>query len=164
MKTDRNIKHGPNSTYLDTTNFSPDECDGVSELISIVNDGCDITSTNYFDTISGMAGQFFLSGNAGVARLLIPDSMLHAIAEMQTGKFCVLTSGLFLGQPSIEIMFEDHTRAPFAMFISQEQCDFRLQKSKEEFRLAAWTRTGKVGEWRAFQRVGKPLPYRQPWK
>ena len=164
MKADRQIEHGRNGTYLETTRLSASASSAVSQFITIGNKGGDVMSTNYFDNPLALAGLYYLSGNAGVARLLVPDSLTRTIAEMQTGLFCVLTSGLYKGRSSIEIMFEDQTRAPFSLFIPQEQCDFRLQKSSKPFRLAAWTRTGKVGEWEAFERIGKRLPCLQPWK
>ena len=165
MKSDRHIQHGPNGTYLDITKFSTDDSkQGAHELLIFENNGGDIASTNYFDSTWGKAGMYFLTGNAGIARLLIPDSELHSIPEMKTGKFCVITSGLYMGQPSLEIMFDDLTRAPFAMHMPQSQCDFRIQGSRKPMELSAWTRSGKVGQWRAFQRTGKNLPCLQPWK
>ena len=165
MKTNQQIQNGLGGTYVNTTRFSPDEGDsGVSGIICIVNDGGEIQSTNYFDTLRGKAGMYYLSSNAGVARILIPDNETHVVREMKTGKFCVLTSGNYNGQPSVEIMFEDLSSSPFSMCIPQDNCDFRLQNSRKQFNLTAWTRTGKVGEWGAFERVGKKLPCLQPWK
>lgn len=165
MKSDRQIQLGLNGTYVDTTSFLADKVErGVSEMIIFENDGADITSTNYFDSPWGQAGMYFLSANAGVARLLIPDNEIQTIREMQTGKFCVLTSGVYMGQSSVEIMFEDLTRAPFAMFLPKAQCDFRIENSRKPMSLSAWTRTGKVGQWTAFQRTSKKLPCLQPWK
>jgi hypothetical protein len=61
-------------------------------------------------------------------------------------------------------MFEDHASAPFAIFMSQQQSDFRVRNSQVPFKLTAWTRSGKVGEWDAFERVGKRLPCLQPFE
>jgi hypothetical protein len=165
MKTDRQLQHGPDGTYQDITRFSPDAGkQGASQLLYFGNDGGDIESTNYFDTVWGSSGIYYLSANAGVARLLIPDSQKQAIREMQTGKVCVLTSGVCNGQVSVEIMFDDLTRSPFSLCLPQSQCDWHPRASKKPFRLTAWTRSGKVGEWTAFERVGKRLPNLQPWK
>ena len=153
----------PDGTYLDTTKIPAKQFGALWQPIIIGNKGGDIRSTNYFDNPLATAGLFFLSGNAGTARLLIPDNMIHTVAEMQTGEICVLTSGIYEGSPSIEIMFEDHASAPFTIFMSQQQSDFRVRNSQVPFKLTAWTRSGKVGEWEAYERIGRFLPCRLPW-
>ena len=164
MNSDHPFKRDRNSTHLEIIRALFDGDSQESRAITISNDGGEITSTNYFDSPWAEAGLCYLSGNAGVARLLIPDSQKHTIVEMQTGKFCVLTTGLFKGTPCIEIMFDDKSRAPHAVVITQDMCDFSLQSSRTPIKLSAWTRNGKVGEWTAFERAALRLPCLQPWK
>jgi hypothetical protein len=130
---------------------------GAKELrvISISNDDSEIIISNYFNSPWAEAGLCYLSGNAGAARLLVPDSYAHTVPSMHTGKFCVLTTGRFKGRDCIEIMFDDKSRAPFSVVIEQQMCDFSIQPSRTPFKLSAWTRTGKVGEWTAFERAAK---------
>ena len=164
MNSDHQFKRDPNSTHMEIIRALFDEDSDETRAIIIRNDGPEITSTNYFDSPWAEAGFCYLSGNAGVARLLIPDSQQHTISEMHTGKFCVLTTGLFKGKACIEIMFDDKSRAPHAVVMTQDMCDFSIQPSRTPFKLSAWTRNGKVGEWTAFERAAKRLPYLQPWK
>lgn len=165
MKSDRHFQHGPHGTYVDVTRFSLEEAEqGAPGLLIIENDGGDITETNYFDSPMGRAGMFYMSANAGVARLLIPDAEVHQLSEMKTGKLCVLTSGVYQGQSSVEVMFDDGSNTPFVLYLSTDQCDFRVSGDRARTTLTAWTRSGKVGEWPAHQRVGKHLPNLKPWK
>ena len=165
MKSDRHSQHGPNGTYVDVTHFSLDESEqGVSGLLVFENDGGDIVNTNYFDSPMGKAGMYYMSGSAGVVRLLVPDTEVRCISEMKSGKLCVITNGVYQGQSSIEVMFDDRSRSPFAMFIEAGQCDFRVCNDRARMTLAVWTRSGKVAEWPAYQRVGRQLPNLQPWK
>ena len=165
MKSDRRFQHGPNGTYAEVTQFSLEEAEqGVSGLLVFENDGGEIVNTNYFDSPMGKAGMYYTSASAGVVRLLVPDTEVRCISEMKTGKLCVITSGVYRGQSSIEVMFDDRSRSPFAMFIEEGQCDFRVCNDRARMTLAAWTRSGKVAEWPAYQRVGKKLPNLQPWK
>lgn len=165
MKSDRRFQHGPNGTYMDTTYFSFDEADrNAPGPIIFENKGCDLVKTNYFDSTMGSAGLFYLSANAGVVRLLIPDNEVHRLSEMKTGKLCVITSGLYQGRSSVEIMFDDGTGAPFTLYVQAGQCDFGVGRDRTRGTLTAWTRSGKVGEWPAHQRVGRHLPNLKPWK
>ena len=165
MKSDRRFHHGPNGTYVDINHFSLEETEQHSlGLLVFENDGGDITETNYLDSPMGSAGMFYMSGNAGVVRLLVPDTELRQLSEMKTGKLCVLTSGVYRRQPSIEVMFDDGSNTPFVLYLSTDQCDFRVSGDRTRTTLTAWTRSGKVGEWPAHQRVGKQLPNLKPWK
>lgn len=165
MKSDRRVQHGPNGTYMDTTHFMLEEAEqSATGLLVFGNHGGDIINTNYFDSAMGKAGMYYLSGNAGVVRLLVPDSEVQQIFEMRTGKLCVVTSGVYRGQSSVEIMFDDGTRAPFAIYISIGQSDFRVGTDRDRKTLAVWTRSGKVAEWPVYQRAARNLPHLQPWK
>lgn len=54
-------------------------------MIHIENQGAEIASTNYWDTPHAQRGFCYLSGNAGVWRLLVPEAQAALLAEMRTG-------------------------------------------------------------------------------
>ncbi len=164
MSADRQFKRDRSSAHMEIIRALFDEDADETRTITISNAGAEIIGSNYFDSLWAEAGLCYLSGNAGAARLLIPDSQTHTISAMRTGRFCVLTTGLFKGVPCIEIMFDDGSRAPHAVIITQDMCDFSFQPSRTAFKLSAWTRNGKIGEWTAFERAAKRLPCLQPWK
>ena len=73
----------------------------------IENNGSEILSSNFWDSETS---NFFLSVNAGAARLLIPDSRIDEIGKMVTGKQVILSRGPCWPQAdkdAIEIMFDD---------------------------------------------------------
>lgn len=165
MKTTHQHQTGANGTYLSTQHTVPEPDDfHDSGLILVCNDGADIESTNYFDLAPARAGLLFLTWNASVARLLVPDSLAYAIPEMKTGKHCVISRGNWMGRDALEIMFDDDSRAPFSLKIEAHQCDRMVRPDPAPFELTAWTRAGKVGRWSANYRVVKKLPCLQPWK
>lgn len=164
MNFDRQFKRDRNFTQMVITRALFDEDSDETWAITISNDGAEITSTNYFDSPWAHEGLCYLSGNAGEARLLIPDSQQNTVSLIHTRTFCVLTTGLYMATPCIEIMFQGKFAPPFAVGLTQEMCDFSIQPSRMPFKLSAWTRNGKVGEWTAFERAAKRLPYLQPWK
>lgn len=163
MKTERQMSTGSNGTYTEITHLNLEGGSGQSELLTIENDGENILASNYFDLPTAQSGFLFLIRDACVDRLLIPDSQLHLIGEMKTGLHCVTTNGIYRGHDSIEIMFDDRSASPFALYLSLGQCCGSARKRKGPSKLSAWTRDGKVGEWTAYQRNGKKLPNLQPW-
>lgn len=163
MKFEREFAIGTNGTYAATTHLNLAGARGHSELLTIENDGENILATNYFDLPSAQLGFFFLVRDAFVDRLLIPDSQLNYIREMKTGLHCVITSGIYREHESIEIMFDDRSSSPFALYLSTNQCLGDARRRSGPSKLAAWTREGKAGEWTAYQRKGKKLPNLQPW-
>jgi hypothetical protein len=64
----------------------------LRKLITIGNNGADLASTNYWQTEHAQTGKFYLSGNAGTWRLLVPEAAEHMLSEMQTGSR-VMTAG-----------------------------------------------------------------------
>lgn len=164
MKTNQ-IRHVGNGTYVDVIHGiqeAHDDC--ANPMLFFGNNHGDITETNYFDTESASRGFMYLSWNASVARLLVPNSQLHTIKEMRTGKYCVISRGKLAGADALEIMFEDGSKAPFAICIETGQTDRLITDDNKPFTVAAWTRSGKVAEWNGKYRVVAKLPCLQPWK
>jgi hypothetical protein len=120
-------------------------------IITVGNRGQDISleETNYWNTEMAHRGRLFLSWNAGVGRLLVPDCLTSAIPEMLTGKLAVISRGAWpAGQKAdaIEIMFDDDSNDPFSIHLYVEQCSQMLPDSDigTEFPFTIWTRNGKV--------------------
>lgn len=163
MKLEREFSIGSNGTYRATTQLNLGGEQGRSELIRIENEGENILATNYFDLPSAQLGFFLLVRDAHVDRLLVPESQRHYIGEMKTGRHCVITSGIYRGHESIEIMFDDQSSSPFALYLSLDQSCGSARRRRGPSKLSVWTRDGKAGEWTAYQRNGKKLPNLQPW-
>jgi hypothetical protein len=93
-------------------------------MITFLNDGIVLQSTNYFDTPMAKAGEFYLSWNAGCARFLVPDIQKHLLPEMKTAKQILLAPI----PGGLEIVFDDGSDLPFLIHIAQEQTDRILTK------------------------------------
>ena len=111
-------------------------------LIIITNDGQSISSTNYWDTEHAEHGLFFMSGNAGAWRLLVPDMHKPVLADMATAKVVEIELGFKQGQRAVTIWFDDKTPTPFQLCISAEQMDRRLVRGKKKQPLFVYTRDG----------------------
>jgi len=134
------------------------------ELIQIDNNGQKIRGTNYFDTEWAKRGMFFLSWNAGAARLLIPDSQKKFIREMKTAKHIVFTRPPLLPDLTLQIVFEDNSPNPFVMTLPLDQVDFNPYPTlKSHFVLTAWTRKGLQGGWSAKYQQGYCDGFELPW-
>ncbi|MDX5979562.1 hypothetical protein [Vreelandella alkaliphila] len=111
-------------------------------MIKIANDGEDIASTNYWGMPHAQRGLLYLSGNAGIWRLLLPAaSEGEMLPEMRTGKSVTI-------EPSIQsaecwdIVFEDGTDSPFAVALDKRQVDRAVEPG--ECRLTVWGESGKL--------------------
>ena len=114
--------------------------------LMIGNNGYKIASTNYYDTEMNAQGGFYLSGNAGALRLLVPDSMLSQLDEMKTGKSVEIevhenAEPGALDKLQYQIYFEDGTSQPFAIFLSSHQTDRALSGIKR-CKFLVYTRDG----------------------
>ncbi len=135
----------------------------MDDLIAIENNGPLIASTNYWTSDHAQRGLFFLSWNAGAARLLVPEACLGDLSEMQTDKTVVITRGNLDGHDALEILFDDGTDSPFALNISTKQCDRLVPETPEAFVFIAWGETGELARWTAHYRVRKALPCLEQW-
>lgn len=113
---------------------------GYANMISISNNGQQITSTNYWETTSARKGLCFMSLNAGEIRLLLPDASLDLLPEMQTGKRITIEHSMSSSQ-CVDIVFEDGTDTPFFIALDKRQMDFKMKKgTKHPF--AVWGSQG----------------------
>lgn len=139
-------------------------------VLQIENREGDILSSNFWDSEYAKRGAFFLSINAGAARLLIPDNRISEVKEMETGKLVILSRGPWpegRKKEAIEILFEDYSEASYSMHLGSEQVDRLLPPSDngKDIIFSAWTR----GAVKLFERPGKfrtvrRLPWLKPWE
>lgn len=137
-------------------------------MIEIHNDGPAISGTNYWDTEHAGAGYFYLSWNAGAARLLVPDTRVGEIAEMRTGEYVILSYGPWTdqgGRPAWELLWEDGSDAPYALHLVEEQTDRRPPEADQGGGLivTAWTRGGLAATWPGKYRRVREIPCLRPW-
>ena len=117
------------------------------QMLTIVNSGQAIAETNYWDSQYARNGLFYLSWNAGVARLLVPDNQQCALRELCSARLVMLSQGVApIGgeREALELKFEDDSDAPYCLRLSTRQTD-RPRAPIDQgggFHLAVWTRGG----------------------
>jgi hypothetical protein len=142
-------------------------------LIEVQNHGPLLLSTNYWESPLAERGLVFCSVNAGAIRLLLPPQRYGDLAEMRTGKFCVLSRGPWPAErkpEAIEIMCEDGSDTPYSLHLTPESFDLlpAEPESGKEWTLAVYVaKDGKphksmerVCHWRRVDR----LPCLKEWK
>lgn len=109
-------------------------------MYTFENDGAILQRTNYFDSPAAEEGEFYLTWNAGCARLLIPDNQKHLLAEMRHTK--LVSISLITG--GLEILFDDETDSPFVIQIAKEQMDLEVSKEDvgKQFQFSIYIRVG----------------------
>lgn len=108
-------------------------------MIEIVNDGPGIVRTNYWDLEHARRGLCYLSGNAGVWRLLVPPEAETMLAEMKTGHRVSIEPSVHLAG-HVDVVFEDGTDYPFSVAVDPKQVERKLEAG--DCYLAVWTRRG----------------------
>lgn len=137
-------------------------------MIAIINDGQSIRETNYWYTDQAKAGYFFLSWNAGAGRLLVPDSQLAALREMESAGMVIVSAGKWSaegGRDALELLFEDGSDHPFCLHLVSEQTDRMLPDTDQGggFVITAWTRSGERGRWPGKFRRVSVVPCLEEW-
>jgi hypothetical protein len=138
-------------------------------MFIIINDGQAIKETNYWRGKYAAAGFFYLTWNAGAGRLLVPDSQTHALVEMASARFVVVSAGPWVeqgGRPAIELLFEDGSDSPFCLHLVQEQVDRVLPATDQGggFIISAWTCSGgEQGRWPGKFRQVSSIPCLAQW-
>lgn len=95
-----------------------------NNFITIGNDGPLIKETNYWETMYSNRGVLFFSTNAGAFRLLLPESLISDIKEMEVAKEIVVSSGPGLSRDTaFEILFDDNSESPYCLHFGIEQID-----------------------------------------
>ena len=142
----------------------------MSSFTMVQNDGERLVESDYWDSEPAHKGLFFASFNAGHLRLLVPDSLHSTISEILTGKYAVVTHGLYSqsGRYLYEIMFEDGSSSPYCLMISPSQFDreFSIAEAASQDRKLIVYRRGCVEVTRmpVFFREAARLPCLKPLK
>jgi hypothetical protein len=132
----------------------------------IENNGQEILSSNFWDSDKS---SFFLSVNAGAARLLIPDSRIDEIQKMMTGRLVIISRGPCwprADKDAIEIMFDNGSNTPYSIQLMAEQTDDLIPNSMHGNSLAfsAWGKNAvKIFERPAKFRTVIRLPCLEAW-
>lgn len=135
----------------------------------ILNRGQAILSTDYWDSKHAQAGAFFLSWNAGAARLLIPDSQKSVLREMKGASEVIVSRGPWIEhgrRDALELLWEDDSDSPFAIHLVAEQTDRLIPESDQGAGLtvSAWTRNGIAASWPARYRLVERIPWLRAWE
>ncbi|WP_024873352.1 hypothetical protein [Tolumonas lignilytica] len=133
-------------------------------MIFISNNGVKVLDTNYWESDMAESGLLFLSWNDGAGRLLIPKCQENLLREMKSGKYVIITRGMYNNVDSLEIMFEDNSESPFVVFISMGQTDRLIPKSDKHgiFDFTILVENGEVAKFKAKYRRTKRLPCMTP--
>lgn len=137
--------------------------------IEIGNQGGELVSTNYWDSHMAKAGLLYLSWNARVARILLPDKCISMLREIKTGKYCIISQGPQItynrSAGAVELLFEDLTDSPFSLQLGAAQVDRRVDctKPQEGFNVTVWSSSGKLHSMPGKLRKATHLPCLKPW-
>jgi len=137
-------------------------------VFTISNHHQEIVETNYWGTERARNGVFYLSWNAGAARLLVPSAQTPSIAEMRSAKYVVISQGKDRQngwRDVLELMFEDHTDTPFCIVIGGNQTDRLLPAADQRADLifTVWTEKGEQLSIPGKYRQVKGIPCMKPW-
>lgn len=140
----------------------------IDNFLEIANAGQRITKTNYWDSDHAKTGLFYLTWNAGAARLLVPDAQKPAIREMRTAREVIISRGPWTdqgGRDALELLFEDGTDNPFCLHLVAEQSDRMIPEGEQGggFSVTAWTRGGEKLRLPGKYRVVPELPWLREW-
>lgn len=95
-------------------------------LFSVANNGPELVSTDYWETFQAQRGDCYLSGNAGVLRLLVPSAQDAMLQEMQKGTRVTIERSILNPGRAFDIVFEDGTPSPFYLSLGHQQKDRKL--------------------------------------
>lgn len=134
-------------------------------MFTFENQGQRLLKTNYWASEHAQAGYFFLSWNAGAARLLIPDAQKSALKDMKTAKEVIISRGKWQGRDALELLFEDGTDSPYAIHLVSEQTDRLIPEEQQGggFVVTLWTCGGLKARLTGKYRVVDTLPDLRPW-
>lgn len=110
--------------------------------LRIENNSQEIAYTNYWDTLFGQLGEFFLTGNAGAWRLLVPDNRLYLLPEIADAQYLTIDRLADDEGPFVQLMFETLAKRPVALQIHPNMVGCPLRRSRQQFPLLVYTREG----------------------
>lgn len=110
----------------------------MKTLIEFENEGDLLQRTNYFDLPQAQKGEFFLTWNAGAARMLVPDVQKHLLHEMRSAHHVEMIQY----KDRINIMFDDGGPSPFCIVIDNAQVDFVQTEPGSDIPFSVYIRLG----------------------
>lgn len=113
-------------------------------VITISSSGSELAATNYWESEHAHSGLCYLSANAGVLRLLVPEAAENLLGEMRTGKSAYVENSMQAPGRAWDIVFDDGSDSPFALTLDRKQTDRAMERGP--CRLAVWTQRGKILE------------------
>jgi hypothetical protein len=156
----------------------------MSLIVEVSNHGPLIIQTNYFASDLAAGGKVFVSVNAGAIRVLLPRARWGDLNEMRQAQYCVLSRGPWtLGDArpeyhtarlpavveGIEIMWEDHSDAPYALHLTPESFDMlpAAPEPGKEWLATVWLEKDGIPH-KALERICHwrrvpQIPCLQPW-
>lgn len=121
---------------------------GESEVITIDNDGKEITRTNFWDSALAENGYVFVSFYDDAIRMLVPPSAEKAyLPEMTTGQSMLIEPSQ-QHEGSLDFVFDDGTESPFWVVVDTKQIDAEIPPGKN-IPFYVYTRNGKQLELKA---------------
>lgn len=138
----------------------------TSDIITVTNDGQRIVATNYWDSKHAAAGLLFVSWNARAARILVPEPCHALLPDMRTASEIVISRGPLKGVDTLELLFDDHSEAPFMATIPVTQSDRLIPDTDQGGGLVVtvWTQDGVQMSAPGWYRRVLSLPCLQPWR
>lgn len=119
-------------------------------MFTIINEGQEILSTNYFESENASHGYYFLSINAGCIRLLVPKKMIYDLHDMSKAKKIIITYGKWPeenNRKAFLIKFDDGSELPYISIVTEEQCDRLIKEEKYIVDFSVWTEDGLFKKW-----------------
>lgn len=111
-------------------------------MITVSNKGIYIESSNFWNSEYAKRGLFFLTGNAGAWRLMVPDCQLGHLKEMATASFVEIERCNARGGSALAIWFEDGSARPFQLLLDWRQTDRLVRPTTKKQPLLVYTRHG----------------------
>ncbi len=136
--------------------------------------GPEIDRMTSWTTDPARRGEFSLSLQGEVFRLLVPPAKEAEVAEWRTAVEVIISRGPWpqLGKSDgLEILIEDRSDAPYSILLRREAAD-QLPRDAERdqpgepprWRFTAWTRSGKVLDLPCRYRTVPKIPWLKPWE
>ena len=140
----------------------------MTPMFELSNNGPEISETNYWDSQCAKEGRHFLSWNAGVARVLVPDSRMNDLPDMAAAKEVIISEGPWRergSQMGWELLFDDRSNSSFCLHLSQDQTDTLCAPIEHgaAFKIAIWSRKGRQLQFGARLRRVEAIPCLQRW-
>jgi hypothetical protein len=98
---------------------SDSESDEEYRLMKILSFGEQIVAADYFGSDWENSGKYLVTCMNGVIRLLWPANRKPTIQHMMLAKEIVVTRGIYEGEEALEILFDDHSAAPFMLLMTE---------------------------------------------